>query len=115
MEYPRSVSGTGIRIGLFALFRYTFEPDIANMGRHDQYYRERKQQQFVGMPVLLGQQEEHAGGKQHKGNIAPVMPDKTMAEGQDPQHKSKSDHAGLKKAVVDDIDTQKRKTAEKKR
>jgi hypothetical protein len=67
------------------------------------------------MPVLLGEQEKHAGGKQHEGNIAAVVPDKAMAKGQDPQYKRKDDHAGFKEGVVDDIDAQKGKAAQKKR
>ena len=98
-------AGANIGIFLFFRFRRRFEPDIANMGCHNQDYCERKQQQLVGMPVLLGEQEKHAGGKQHEGNIAAVVPDKAMAKGQDPEYKGKNDHAGLKEGVVDDIDT----------
>ena len=107
---------TGTNIGIFTFFCFSrrLEPDIADMRGNDQNDRKREQKQLVRVPVLFGEQKEHSGGKQHKGHITAVMPDKTMAKRQDAQYESQRNHAGFKEAVVDDIDAQKGETAQKK-
>ena len=85
------------------------------MRGHDQNHGKGQQKQFIIVPVLFGQQEEHTGGKKHKRNIAPVMLHKTMTQSQQSHQECKKDHTIFKITVVDDIDAQQGETTQKKR
>jgi len=83
------------------------------MGRNDQNKGKRQQNQLIIMPILLRKQKQYTSRKKQEGNRTAVMRPESMMQGQDPDKKGQSDHAGFEPEIMDNIYSENGKPGQK--
>lgn len=96
-------------------FALVTKPIVVIMRSNDAHHRYAQQRNFVIVKNLLEDEETKTQGKNQYRCWLAVMPNVSVQQGINAHGKSDTDHAPLKKTVVDDVDPQNREAGDQYR